>query len=248
MPLYVLNFHLERVFLQLAKANSSLMSERRFRKKISIAALQQEESEITVVKLSSYILSGDQINVLSRGLSLASTFNFDPYQTIIGVNRFARSLVVKKHFLDDTFQLDMEPGVSNIQFSQYYIPTSFREQMSNRDLIHLQMESDKQILVIYRSVSFKTRNPFFYSVQTRVPALDWFQEIIQKDLVTSSTKNNNSGRHNVCNKERFALKLLKRNNDNIFVFIFIENGMYICKAAHISLVPYDAWLKIDLLY
>lgn len=67
--------------------------------------------------------------------------------------------------------------------------------------------------VINKAVSFKTQNPVFYPVQAQVPALDRFHKMVQRDLVTLSTKMDNNQKHNLSNTERSALKVLKHNDD-----------------------------------
>lgn len=62
--------------------------------------MENETSEESmVVNLSSYILSDSQITLQSRGLSFAPTNNFDVYRTLLDVNRLAKHLTLKSHFL-----------------------------------------------------------------------------------------------------------------------------------------------------
>lgn len=86
-----------------------------------------------------YSLTNEQTNVLSRGLSFAPTYHFDLYQTIINVNRFVRSLVVKKHFLNENQNVCHEPVIKNIAHN--LVSSSFQEQITSRDLIQLEIES-----------------------------------------------------------------------------------------------------------
>lgn len=55
-----------------------------------------------VFNLSATILSQSQISLLSKGLHFSPTTNFDLFRTIMDVNRFARTLTLRKHFFKGT--------------------------------------------------------------------------------------------------------------------------------------------------
>lgn len=86
---------------------------------------KQVEEETTVINMSASILSKHELNVLSKGLNFCPTKNFNLYNTILDVNRFARSLTLRKHFCNLSSRgMSVNPVTTSYVQSPSFLPFS----------------------------------------------------------------------------------------------------------------------------
>lgn len=66
-----------------------------------------------VLNISKKILSDDEEKLLSKELNFCPTRHFDLFGTMLDVNKFARSLTLKKHYLDVPSNDDGNPLIAS---------------------------------------------------------------------------------------------------------------------------------------
>lgn len=174
---------------------------------------QDQESlnqEIPVMNLSAGILSQVEIDVLSRGLNFCPTRKFNVYNTILDVNRFARSLTLRKHFC----HMDSRGSASNHGVGvTNCVPSflGFRDQMAVCTLRSLQQESTA--LIDAPKNFLLPGNQGFYPFQSRPEAMDLFQDLIERDLVALHDKETRNCNQNLNSQEMKALNALSTRDD-----------------------------------
>lgn len=194
------------------------------------------------MNLSAKVFTSQQISLLSRGLSFSPACNFNLFDTIVDVNRFARQLTVRKHFLGVPL-----PSVTAAMVPDGDMPSTmlnsvppvaqlFPEQVVMGELQDLYAESRTDIDVCTAG-NFNTWNPVFYPVHARSPAIDRFQEMVEKDLCAlqhTLATNVSLPNDNVSKIQRISLKTLQQMED-IFIrqadkggsVTILDKGLYV---------------------
>lgn len=158
----------------------------------------------------------EHIEVLDKGLHFAPDSNFDLFTTLLDVNRFVRTLTVKKTILqDDASIIDAD---SNKSFYSAVINKieglSYKDQVSLMTFHRLGYIKDYAIEV--QISCMKITNPGFYPLKSRVPPLDIFQSKMEQGLLDFDIANNFADGH-ICNNltrlQREVLKSFKENNN-----------------------------------
>lgn len=76
-----------------------MQSGHKHRKSTSTSTSLPQVEDIQIINLSAKILSDSQMSLLSHGLSFSPTTHFDLLNAILDVNRYARSITIRNHFL-----------------------------------------------------------------------------------------------------------------------------------------------------
>lgn len=136
----------------------------------------------SAVVLTPTILSAEQFEVLEKGLHFSPYSGFDLFRTMLDINRFARLLTVKKHFFENVDNTNFDNAdvahKDDRCIVNEYKDLMFADQVSLltlHDLCDAQTEG-----VITSDFKMKHTNPSFYPKKARVPALDVFQQCIEK--------------------------------------------------------------------
>lgn len=121
---------------------------------------------------------------MAKGLSFVPTVHFDLFNTIIDINKFARTLTVKRHFSD--VRSHREPTLAtmdhpNIVTRDDLSQLPFSEQCGIMDLHELSTPYPSKSI---QSIDITYKNPDFYPINARIPALDLFQSMMERDLKT----------------------------------------------------------------
>lgn len=200
------------------------------------------------MNLSAKILTPQQVSLLSYGLSFSPARHFNLFDTIVDVNRFVRHLTVRKHFLG--INPDMDPQeVSPVPTSEV-VPHDnhsvgaqlFPEQTAMCELQDLLAES-RVDTSIHMSADFITRNPNFYPVNARSPAVDRFQELVEHDLCTLQRQVGDrvsTAKDNLTKSQRSSLQNLTHMRDIVVrradkggTVTILDKGLYIQENARL---------------
>lgn len=130
----------------------------------------------SVVILTATILPMEQVEVLEKGLNFAPNTDFDQFHTIMDVNKFARLLMVKRHF----YAQDIE-SVPDTQSEQISIQENREENEFENLLEQMSLMILKELQDITPEIQYA--NPQYYPKKSKVTALDLFQMGVEKDLV-----------------------------------------------------------------
>lgn len=168
--------------------------------------------ESPVLNLSATILSTSELSVLSKGLGFSPTNSFNMFQTLMDVNRFARKLTLRKHFLNSP---DEEPAnKESVNNREEENPGRFVPFEDQRTASILQSLQDLPMIREDEVTTTKRQESRFYPIQSRPAGLDTFQELVEKDLRTlhvNTTKKDSKYRNNITHAEKQALRNLSAN-------------------------------------
>lgn len=138
-----------------------------------------------VINISKRILNDDETNLLSRGLNFCPNRHFDLFGTLLDVNKFSRSLTLKKHYFDfPSDNADTDLGALDAGDSSPPSPRLFTEVCALQDLVDLASKSGPCPLDPTNelsNISFKLRSDF-YPVASRGKDLDLFPKLVVRDL------------------------------------------------------------------
>lgn len=117
----------------------------------------------------------------------------------------------------------------------------FSDLVAVSDLQHLHSESNLDH-DINNAVDFNVKNPFFYPIQSRCPALDNFQSLVHKELVDLHQKQslfNINGPSNLNPQQQKALKQLTMMQDVVIRqadkggrVVVLDKGLYLQENKH----------------
>ena len=174
--------------------------------------------------------------LLSRGLNFCPTTHFNLFGTILDVNKFSRSLTLKKHFFTPTSEVTVASPGSPTTGESVSLPILFPEVCALQDLTDLAIESDPCPIDPTDGdshIPFKLRSEF-YPVGSRGKDLDLFQKLVERDLTHLSRACHR--KHTGCNlskDEIDALKVLSedksitiRNSDKGGTVVILDSSTY----------------------
>lgn len=144
-----------------------------------------------VINLSTYILSDAQMSLLSKGLGFSPTNNLNVFGTILDVNRFARTLTLRNHFLNkgidaDTQGIVLSPCLSDMEFIH---PTAEQPEnllfgeLCNISVLRTRASESSAATNNTAVCTYTPKYSGFYPYQSRPGVLDIFQETVERDLV-----------------------------------------------------------------
>lgn len=191
---------------------------------------QVEEINNSVINLSKRPLNAEEFNLLAKGLNFCPSRHFNLFETILDVNKFSRTLTLRKHFFNCSSE-EMENSLDNCDTGESLpSPKLFSEVYALQDLIDLADESDQSPLDptdTHNDISFKSRSDL-YPVASRGKDIDLFQKMVEGDLVRLARSCNNKklSHDNLTVKERQAFKDLSA-DDSIVIRNADKGGMVI---------------------
>ncbi|KAM3915680.1 vomeronasal type-2 receptor 26-like [Leptodactylus fuscus] len=176
-------------------------------------------------------------------MNFVPTSRFNLFQTLLDVNKFMRTLTVKKHFFKEdngdlqTSHLNSDIGsTSKRANNESSLHLNFKEQLTIStltELEYLNMTPERNI----ESIAVTTSNPSFYPISSRGNCFSAFQHKVEQELAElerTSTKFK-SKKSNLSYKERVALKELQ-NNKEIIIKKADKGDMDKCEQC-----PEDEW-------
>lgn len=81
---------------------------------------QNKEINSNVLNISKRPLKEKEISLLAKGLNFCPNRHFDLFNTILDVNRFSRTLTLRKHFLDSS--MEKKKGLFGFQWYRWVSP------------------------------------------------------------------------------------------------------------------------------
>ncbi|OCT56295.1 hypothetical protein XELAEV_18000319mg [Xenopus laevis] len=201
-PLLSLSLSIRRIIVK-AKCGKSFQKENQIihRKNGEKEGTKSNENSIhrkkeNRMRLEIWDLSGEEIHLLSKGLSFCPTYNFDIFTTLLDVNKFVRNIVLKK-FYKDRESAEQEsseslnrlgPVKENVPFhvlemsevNEKSTPLTFREGVTISNLEMLQAENDEMYL--NKELTKIKKQSQFYPVHCRSGAVEVFQDVVELEL------------------------------------------------------------------
>lgn len=117
------------------------------------------------------------------------------------MNKFVPLLTIKRYFfIDQTISVNESnptairevQSASNTENISIVSPfVGFQDQMVIRDLTELQSEDLSHSLPNDHIVDFQIKNPCYYPINSRVPILEDFQDLLERDLRYLNDKKTN---------------------------------------------------------
>lgn len=165
-------------------------------------------------------------------MGFSPTNDLNIFNAVMDVNRFARILTVKKHFLSsdvlhtapntqedsgntNTNSNQFTPGDENVDF--HFSPHASLDFNDLNHMVHLRnLQSEAGSLQTNPKGTFCVANTHFYPIQSRPSVLDTFQDLVERDLkmLDNDIKSHKYKiRQNLNKGERKALKEVKNNLD-----------------------------------
>lgn len=185
-----------------------------------------------VLNLSKTELSPEQVEVLSLGLNFVPTQDFDIFTTVKDINKCIRSLTVKKHFWSDCPSDTVSFNQPLATPEDSFHGLDFQDQLTLINLQSLQnLSPDPHISL---AGDLHIHNPSFYPVNSRTPAMDRFQQLVERDLrelhnITQISKKHSKNNIVPCHQK--AIKELK-NMQHLIIKMSDKGGMVVVLDKH----------------
>ncbi|XP_053571570.1 uncharacterized protein LOC128661327 [Bombina bombina] len=171
----------------------------------------------TKLKTKRKCLTEQEISLLQRGLNFAPSCNFNLFSTVLDVNRFVRTLTLKKHFANDDESANEEANdqavcvqqTPNFNFNDYTAMVDMQELIEENEFTQTARSgpSEKDINL----KRFKEKS-VFYPIHSRGQHLQVFQQTLETQLIALNNENKKKNTYkdsNLTSQERKAIQTLK---------------------------------------
>lgn len=120
-----------------------------------------------------------------------------------------RTLTVKWYFLSDADSICNADATAIVPVVNEFSSLTFKEQLTLIDLKDLEREGRLQDIESDIRVEFKTANPYYYPISSRVPIPEDFQNIMERELYDLS-RSTVEAKANLTHREQKALLQILR--------------------------------------